>query len=181
MKNTKQSYGGITILLHWLVAVSVFGLFAVGFWMVELDYYSEWYKQAPALHKSFGLCLLFVMIFRVVWKFIQIKPDPIKTHKPIERKLGGLVHSFLYLLLFVIMFAGYFISTADGRGIEVFGLFELPGFGSFVENQEDKAGVLHEYAAYLLMLVVILHAAAALKHHFIDKDQTLLRMLGKNN
>jgi len=181
MNNTKQYYGWVSISLHWLVALFVFGLFALGYWMVDLDYYSEWYKQAPALHKSFGLCLLLVMIFRALWKIFQIQPDSIETHKSIEKRLGGLVHLLLYLLLFVIMFTGYFISTADGRGIEVFGLFEIPGFGSFIENQEDKAGLVHQYMAYFLMFVVFLHAAAAFKHHFIDKDRTLLRMLGKRN
>ena len=181
MKNTKEHYGWISILLHWLAAITVFGLFGLGYWMVDLDYYDSLYKTAPALHKSVGLSLLAIMIFRLIWRLIQVQPGHLESHKPIERKIGAFVHLFLYFLLFVIMFAGYFISTADGRGIDVFGLFEVPGFGSLIENQEDKAGVFHQYAAYLLMLVVFLHAAAALKHHFIDKDKTLTRMIGKRN
>ena len=77
------------------------------------------------------------------------------------------------------MMSGYLISTADERGISVFGLFEVPGFGSLIDNQEDLAGVVHKYAAYLVIGLTLLHAAAALKHHFIDKDETLTRMLGK--
>ena len=181
MNNTKEHYGWLAILLHWIVAITVFGLFGLGYWMVDLGFYDSWYKAAPELHKSIGLCLFAIMVFRLVWRIVQIQPAHLETHKSIERKTATIVHLFIYILLFSIMFAGYFISTADGRGIEIFGLFEVPGFGSFIENQEDKAGIFHQYAAYLLMLIVFLHAAAALKHHFIDKDKTLARMIGKRN
>ena len=73
--------------------------------------------------------------------------------------------------------SGYLISTADGRGIEVFNWFEVPGLGSFIENQEDLAGQVHEYAAYILIGLSSLHALAALKHHFMNKDNTLKKML----
>jgi len=181
MKNTKKYYGRIAIFFHWSVALSIFGVFGLGYWMVGLGFFDSWYKAAPALHKSIGLSLFVLMILRVIWRIIQIQPEPLATHKQIERKLGHFVHLFLYLLLFIIMFAGYFISTADERGIEFFELFEVPGFGEFVENQEDKAGIIHQYAAYLLMLMVFLHAFAGLKHHFVDKDKTLTRILGKRN
>jgi len=89
------------------------------------------------------------------------------------------MHLALYVLLFAIMLSGYLISTADSRGIDVFEWFEVPGFGSLFENQEDIAGLFHQYAAYSLIGLVILHAAAAIKHHFIDKDNTLKRMIRK--
>ena len=79
------------------------------------------------------------------------------------------------------MLSGYLISTADGRAIEVFGLISVPALGSLVENQEDIAGVFHKYAAYLLVTLAIMHALAAVKHHFIDKDQTLKRMIGQSD
>ena len=81
--------------------------------------------------------------------------------------------------MFFIIISGYFISTADGRGIEVFSLFEIPGFGSFIENQEDIAGEIHKWLAYTLIGLSLLHGFAALKHHFVDKDDTLNRMIGK--
>lgn len=77
------------------------------------------------------------------------------------------------------MITGYLISTADGRGIDVFEIITIPAFGSIIENQEDIAGLIHKWLAYLLILLAALHAFAALKHHFIDKDNTLNRMIGK--
>ena len=83
----------------------------------------------------------------------------------------------MYLGLTGLFITGYLISTADGRAIEVFDWFSVPGFGSFIENQEDLAGEIHEIIAYGIMGLAALHALAALKHHFLDRDNTLTRML----
>jgi cytochrome b561 len=179
MKNTSTHYGWLSIFFHWAAALTIIGLFALGFYMVELGYYDSGYKTLPALHKSIGITLLGLMLLRLLWRLTQLQPAHLTTHKPIERKAGKLIHNTLYLLIFIIMLSGYLISTADGRGIEVFGLFELPGFGSLFNNQEDLAGVIHEWFAYLMISLTAMHALAALKHHFIDKDDTLKRMLGK--
>jgi len=89
-------------------------------------------------------------------------------------------HSVLYLGLFLVMMSGYLISTADGRAISVFGLFDVPAVITSIPNQADTAGLVHEYAAWALVILAVLHALAALKHHFIDRDATLRRMLGRN-
>ena len=178
MKNTEQHYGLVTIILHWLVALAVIGLFSLGYWMVDLGYYDEWYKKGPDLHRSFGILLFVIMIFRVIWRKKQVKVASLVSHTPFEQNIGHLVHLGLYVLLFVIMLSGYFISTADGRGIEVFELFQVPSVGELINNQEDLAGLVHKYIAYTVMIMVVLHAFAALKHHFIDQDNTLKRMLG---
>ena len=73
MKNTKQHYGWVTITIHWLVAVIIIGLFSLGFWMVELGYYHPWYKQGPNLHRSIGIVLFALMVFRLILKIIQTK------------------------------------------------------------------------------------------------------------
>ena len=86
---------------------------------------------------------------------------------------------FLYLAIFIIIASGYFISTADGRAINVFQWIQLPSFGELFSNQEDISGTVHTYVAYSVVFAAVLHAAAALKHHFIDKDKTLMRMLGQ--
>lgn len=177
LQNTQKCYGWLSIGLHWLSAIIIFGLFFLGYWMVELDYYSEWYKKAPDLHRSIGLCLLIILLVRLAWRLQQTKPQPLNTHAPFEKSVAHWVHIILYSILFVIMISGYLISTADGRGIMFFELFEVPGFGSIIENQEDIAGIIHEYMAYVMMAVVALHLAGALKHHFVDKDETLRRMI----
>lgn len=180
LTNTEKQYGWLTITIHWLVAIAFFALFAVGFWMVDLGYYDDWYRKAPELHKSAGVILLFVMLIRVALKWFQVNPKTLPGITKVQEKAAHIAHFILYLLVFVILISGYLISTADGRGIEVFGLFELPSIGLLFDNQEDIAGTVHKYVAYAGMGLVVLHALAALKHHFIDKDQTLLRMLGKN-
>jgi cytochrome b561 len=178
MRNTINHYGWGTIILHWLVAVTVVGLFTLGYWMVDLGYYDPWYKQGPDLHKSIGILLFLVMLVRTILRLVQVKPQAIETHTDIEKKLGRLVHIFLYGALFILMISGYLISTADGRAIEVFELISVISFGELFTDQEDLSGMVHKYLAYVLISVVVLHALAALKHHFIDKDTTLKRMLG---
>ncbi|APC17187.1 cytochrome b [Pseudomonas frederiksbergensis] len=179
LRNSSSRYGWVSIFLHWGVALAVFGLFALGLWMVGLDYYSSWRKEAPDLHKSIGLTLFAIMLLRVLWRFISPTPPPLQSYNRMTRLGAKLGHSFLYLSLFAVMIAGYLISTADGVGIPVFGLFEIPALISGLPDQADIAGAIHLYLAWALVILSGLHALAALKHHFIDRDATLARMLGR--
>jgi len=179
LKNTQYHYGWITITLHWVSAILIIGLFILGVWMVDLDYYHSWRKAAPELHQSVGLTLFLVMLLRLIWRTMQTQPCPLKSHQHYEIQLAKLVHALLYLLIFLIMISGTLFATADGREIEYFQQWMIPGFGSLFDDQEEKAGLFHQYAAYSLIFFVVLHALAALKHHFVNKDITLLRMLGK--
>lgn len=178
MKNTEHHYGWFAIGAHWIAAIMIIGLFGLGFWMVDLSYYDPWYKTGPDLHRSIGIILFGLMSVRLIWKLVQVQPKPLEHYTKIERTLGHLVHQLLYLLTFGIMISGYLISTADGRGIDVFELFQVPGLGELFADQEDISGLIHEYAAYTLVGAVALHVLGAFKHHFIDKDITLKRMLG---
>ncbi|WP_028623272.1 cytochrome b [Pseudomonas sp. Ant30-3] len=179
LRNSSSRYGWVSIFMHWGVALAVFGLFALGLWMVGLDYYSTWRKDAPDLHKSIGLVLLAVMIARVLWRFVSPPPSTLESYSRMTRIGAKFGHSFLYLSLFAVMIAGYLISTADGVGIPVFGLFEVPALVSGLPDQADTAGLIHFYLAWVLVIFSGLHALAALKHHFIDRDATLNRMLGR--
>ena len=177
-QTTSKDWGWLTILIHWLTAVAVFGLFGLGLWMVELDYYSPWYRKGPDLHKSIGILLFILTLLRLVLRRIEGRPDKLPTHNGRERRLAHLVHGLLYLLLISVMIAGYFISTADGRSIEVFGLFSIPASLQGIDKQEDISGVIHLWLAISLISLVVLHALAAIKHHVFDRDRTLKRMLG---
>ena len=179
LRNSSSRYGWVSIFMHWGVALVVVGLFALGLWMVGLDYYSTWRKDAPDLHKSIGLVLFAVMLLRVLWRLISPPPPTLASYDHLTRVGAKLGHGFLYLSLFAVMIAGYLISTADGVGIPVFGLFEVPALISGLPDQADLAGVIHFYLAWALVIVSGLHALAALKHHFIDRDVTLARMLGR--
>jgi len=179
LRNSPARYGWVSIVLHWGVALVVFGLFALGLWMVGLDYYSAWRKDAPDLHKSIGITLFAVMLVRIVWRLVSPPPPPLASYSRMTRIGAAFGHAFLYLGLFAVMIAGYLISTADGVGIPVFGLFEIPAVVSGLPDQADTAGVVHLYLAWVLVVFAGLHGAAALKHHFIDRDVTLTRMLGR--
>ncbi len=174
-RNSQDSYGLVTITLHWLVTIAVVGLFALGLWMVELDYYDSWYNRGPELHKNIGILLFMVMLARLGWRYGN--PHPRLIGSRFEQKAAGIVHRLLYALMYLLMISGYLISTADGRAIEIFGLIDVPATLTSIENQEDIAGLIHEWVAYALIGLAALHGAAALKHHFIDRDEILKRML----
>ncbi|MGF1688189.1 cytochrome b [Photobacterium japonica] len=172
----RATYDGLSIVIHWLSAITVMGLFAVGLWMVDLNYYSQWYKPVPHWHKSVGILLALVTLFRLVWKHIK-KPPAIEGARW-EVIAATIAHTAIYLLLFGLFISGYLISTADGRPIEVFDWFSVPALGALFDQQADIAGEIHFYLAVTLISLVSLHALAALKHHFINKDTTLKKMLG---
>ena len=178
LKNSQSHYGVVSISLHWLVALTVFGLFGVGFWMVDLSYYSQWYRIAPHWHKSIGILLFVIMLVRLLWRIVSPPPAPLRQHSRWEQGGAKAVQFAMYLAVFTLAVSGYLISTEDGRAIAVFDWFDVPSLGALFDRQADIAGLIHEYTAYSLIALALLHAIAALKHHFIDKDATLRRMFG---
>lgn len=179
LRNTDSTYGLVAALLHWTVAVAVIGLFVLGLWMTGLDYYDPWYKDAPNIHRSIGVLVFIAVAIRLAWRLLDPPPRPLRSHSAVERRLARIAHGLLYLLLFAVMIAGYLVSTADGRPVDVFGLFQVPATLSGIENQEDLAGDIHLALAIALVSLAGIHALAALKHQFIDRDGTLMRMLGR--
>ena len=178
-KNTQEQFGLAAIMFHWLMALMIFTLFGLGLYMVELNYYHDWYRSAPVLHKSLGICLAILWGLRLLWRATQVSPQTIRGQgrwQIWERRLAALMHLALYILIICICVSGYLISTADGRGIEVFSLITIPASPLQMENQEDIAGWWHFYLAWALIIMVGFHALAALKHHYIDKDDVLKKM-----
>lgn len=175
--NKDARYGSVAKLLHWGFALAIFGLFGMGLYMVGLDYYHQWYQTAPWLHKSVGSVLLILLPLRVIWSVIAGKVPPVAGQPHWQLVAAKGAHHLLYLLLLIVLVSGYLISSADGRPIDVFNLFELPALLHGMANQESIAGVVHEWAAWSLVILAAVHAGAAIKHHVIDKDETLLRML----
>ena len=149
--------------------------------MVQLDYYHPLYQQLPWWHKSFGITLLVLWVLRLLMRWRTIDPEPITSHKRYER-IGSRFAQFLfYLLILLLGISGYLISTAKGETISVFGWFELPSLVELTPQQVDLAGLFHEILAWSIIVLAGIHATAALKHHFVDKDKTLLRMIKKLN
>ena len=177
LNNTPTAYGLVSIVLHWVSAIAVFALFVLGIWMLSLSYYDPLYQRLPHFHKSFGVLLIMLTVCRLVWRFVQVRPSALSTHSPLQRRVGHLVHLILYSLLLLMLPSGYLISTADGRSLEVFKLFSIPALFDSIEQLEDIAGTIHKWLAYTLIGLAVIHALAAIKHHFIDRDVTLKRMI----
>lgn len=172
-----QKYSITIRILHWLTAVLILGLFAVGLWMRSLSYYDSLYQVLPFWHKSVGFLLLALVLLRLAVRACNAQPQPLPSHKAWERVLAVITQWLLYVLLFALFISGYLIATADDRSPSFFGWFDIPVLISAFPNQEDVAGLLHEYFAWSLIGLSALHGLAALKHHFLDKDVTLRRML----
>ena len=177
IRNTKTSYGLVSILLHWLMAVILTGLFFTGLYMTSLDYYDPLYHRLPHWHKSLGVIAISLLLIRLSWNAYSSKPGPLKSHKKTEVLLAHSMQSVIYILIILIVLTGYLISTAKGKAIELFNWFNIPAFINIVNGETvDLTGKAHLIIAYLFITLVTLHAIAALKHHFIDKDNTFKRM-----
>ncbi|ETZ09753.1 cytochrome B561 [Vibrio parahaemolyticus M0605] len=134
METLVKSYNLPARVMHWLSALCIIGLFAVGLWMVDLSYYSEWYRTAPHYHRSVGILLAILTVGRIVWKHITASPKVEGSR--FEVVAAKAAHGVMYLLLLTIFVSGYLISTSDGRGIEVFNWFTVPAQENyFLVNQ----------------------------------------------
>ena len=178
LKNTAAEYGWIAIVIHWVMALTILGMFCLGWYMVELTYYDALYRTLPFVHKSIGILLACLFLFRFIWKLINPSPNPVTGQSQLEQVAAKVMHWAFYFLITLIVMSGYLISTADGSGISVFDVIKIPATITGIPEQEDNAGILHKILTYTLISMAALHASAALKHHFINRDQTLRRMLG---
>lgn len=176
-KNILNTWGHTSKIFHWVTVFIIIGMFTSGLWMTGLTYYSDWYKTAPFIHKSVGVFLLILTILRAMWRLKQGMVEPLKIHTKVEQRMAHGVHILLYTFIFLIIVSGYLMSTADGRSVNVFNLFSLPSLPFSWVGQGDVASELHEIFAFCVIGLASMHGLAALKHHFIDKDDTLNRMI----
>jgi len=177
IKNTTTDYGVIAKAFHWSMALIMMGLLLAGVYMVNLEN-SPFKFQIYGLHKSFGIVILGMVIGRIIWKHINAKPSALDTHQKWEKTLSKLTHIFLYLGMIGMPLTGWLMSSAGGYPVKVFG-FEIP---ALMEKNPDIGKLMnqsHMIFGYMIILAILLHAAGAFKHHFIDKDHTLKRMMAK--
>lgn len=174
LTDSTSAYGLISWALHWLMVPAIIGVFGLGLWMVELDYYSPYYNVAPDIHRSVGMLLLFALLFRFAWRVLNRKPSDAEL-SPLERVASHVVHWGFYPLLLALIVSGYFISTAEGEPVSVFGWFAIPAT-LHGPGQADVAGYIHWLLAWITMALVAVHSAAALKHHLLDRSHILSRM-----
>ena len=175
LRNNPSGYGWISILLHWIMTVLIIGLFALGKYMVDLDYYDPWYQKAPALHQSLGMVIALLLLCRLIWRLSNPHPQPIG--QPWEQRAAIWLHRLFYFLIAAIVASGFLTATADGQALPVFDRFQIPALYSGHTKQAEQAGAVHEWLANLLIALALVHALAALKHHFFDRNPVLRRML----
>lgn len=180
IRDSKDNYGIISIFFHWLSAVLTLFLFGLGVYLTSYGYYSGDYLQYAHLHYALGALLFGLVVIRLLWRLTSKTPTTLANKLP--AKLGiKLIKFLLYVMLFTVLVSGYFICTAEGQAINVFGWFQVPSFLLLETDQVNLAGLAHKYIAWALFGLVILHAGAALIHHFFIGDRTLVRMLKPSN
>lgn len=177
IRGDQYRYGLLARVLHWVIALLLLLMCGLGFYMVELSYYDANYKWSFELHRSLGVITGLLILIRLLWVLFDCRPPLDETLTKMERIAAKSVHFVLYLLMVLLPVAGYLVSTADGRGVEVFGMLTVPALLAAEKGREEWAGDLHEGFAVLLLLLLVIHVAAVIKHHFFDKNNTLKRML----
>jgi cytochrome b561/polyisoprenoid-binding protein YceI len=176
LRNTPHHWGAVSQLLHWLIVALIAIQAILGLTGLLLPLGVE--KLAVlARHKSVGITILGLTTLRLLWRWLNPIPPLPANLKPHERLAARCTHAALYALLFAMPLTGWIMSSARGFAVSWFNLFELPDLVPKSEPLYDAMIATHAVLAASLGLVVALHIAAALKHHFVLKDDTLRRML----
>lgn len=179
IRNSPQAWGRVSIALHWLTALLILGLAAVGLIMTELPT-SPLKMQIYGLHKSFGLTVLALTVLRLSWRMLAGTPEAIPAPKA-QLVVAKTVHGLMYGLLFAIPLSGWLYNSASGFPLRWFGMPLPKLFTGFNPAIKQVAHALHENLFYALALLLLLHAGAALWHHYIKRDNLLKRMTGKSS
>ena len=176
-RNTGSRYGLAAKLLHWSVAASILGLVWLGWYMVDLTYYDAWYNGSLAWHKALGLVAFVLGAVKIAWTVYSRPPAHAASLKRWERAAANAVHHVFYGMMVLIPLSGYFVSTSEGEGIDMWGWFKVPAVVVAGERLRDFAIEAHYWCAYGTLALTAVHAAAAMKHQLLDRDGTLRRML----
>lgn len=175
MFNSKESYGIVSKVLHWLIALIVLGMLCVG---LSFNYFPGYASTLMPIHKSMGVTLLLLMVLRLLWRWGNTVPSLTVEMKRWEKFLALLVHYAFYILLIAMPITGIVMTLAGGHPLPFwsFGQIHL----SFIPLNTALSHLMNRWHLYLAWAIVVLgalHTAAALKHHFHDKDSILKRML----
>ena len=176
IRNTTDRWGAFAQLLHWVIVV----LLIVQVTLASLaDDLPLGMKKLALLarHKSFGITILALAVIRLLWRWMNPTPPLPGTLKPYERALANFTHAALYILLFAMPLTGWTMSSARGFPVSWFGFIQLPDLVPKNKPLYDALLATHQTLAWVLYVVVALHVLAALKHHFMLKDNVLRRML----
>jgi len=179
IENTEDCYGAIAILFHWSMALLVIGLAALGLYMVALPDVGFSTKKVTLVlyHKEFGVLVFVLLATRLAWRVTHILPRLVEHLPDWQQIAARFVHLSFYALLFALPMTGCLMSSAAGIPVSFFGLAMLPDFVHRDDDLFRQYVALHKWLGYVLILFIFVHAGAALRHHFVFKDDTLRKML----
>lgn len=175
LKNTSTAYGNVAKLFHWIIGLGIIAMLAFGLYMEGLP--PEPSKFALyGIHKSVGIMLLILMGGRVLWRLYTGAPNQIAAHPKWECMLAVSIHYLLYIAAILMPLSGWAMSSAGGHPVSLFGLPVPP---LVPENKEWGSifNAAHSFLGWVLIVSISLHVLGTLKHVFIDRDETLKRML----
>ena len=177
--NSKERYGAIAMLFHWSMAALLIGLAALGLYMIGLpDVGFTTLKVTLVIyHKEFGLLAFALLALRLSWRITHVLPGLVEAMPQWQQIAAQFLQLLLYALIAALPISGYLMSSAAGIPVSLFGVATLPDLVHRSDDEFRRYAIIHQWLAYLLMACVIAHIAAALKHHFVDKDRTLRKML----
>ncbi|WP_144113418.1 cytochrome b [Paraburkholderia sp. BCC1886] len=172
-----DSYSGPAIALHWLIAVLIVCGFYIGWIMTDIPGFTPTKLKYFSWHKWIGVTVFALAVLRVLWRAGHRAP-PLANGTPLWQKgAAHAVHGLLYLLMLAIPVTGYLYSSAAGIQVVYLGIVPLPTLIGPDDALKVVLRSVHIWLNYTLLVLVILHVLAALKHQFIDRDGLLGRML----
>ncbi len=174
-----ERYTGTAITLHWLLALLLPIVFGVGVYMHDLPL-SPWKLQVYSWHKWAGVTVFFLVLARLAWRLGHRPPALPATMSPTVRVAAHAGHGLLYALMLAIPLTGWLMSSAKGFQTVYFGVLPIPDLLGKDKELGDRLRDVHVVLNFLLAAVVFGHVAAALKHHLIDRDDVLRRILPRS-
>lgn len=169
-------YGAVAMAFHWLLALMIMLIWALGWYMADLPF-SPLRIKLFNWHKWLGMTILLLAALRLLWRLQDSVPAFPATMGAWERALAHLNHGFLYLLFFAVPLIGWARSSAAGFPIVYLGLVPLPDLVGKDRELAESLTQAHAISAYLLAALIVLHVAAVVKHTVIDRDDVMSRMM----
>jgi cytochrome b561 len=176
MTDDRPRYGVVAIALHWLVVALIIASWALGLYMVDLLLSPQKLKYI-SWHKWLGVTIFLIALYRVAWRAAHPAPPPPDLMPSWQRVAMGVSHLLLYLLVIVIPLTGWLFSSASGVPTVYLGWVQLPDLVAQDKLFAETLRQAHVSLNAMLFVIVCIHVAAALKHHFFDRDDVLVRML----
>ncbi|MCK7596682.1 cytochrome b [Microbulbifer sp. CAU 1566] len=176
--NTSQHYGAVAILLHWLMAVLLIALIALGLYVTSLPDvgFDKQKIRLILLHKEYGILALGLAMLRLAWRVGNVLPELVDQLPDWQKVAARFVHLSFYGLMFALPITGWLMSSAASIPVYFFGL-RLPDLIAHNEYRFQLLIEVHMWLGYTLVGFIVVHAAAALRHHFICRDNTLKKIL----